>query len=105
RSVLAVLSYLPPCVAVPVPTRRSSDLGADVAVNDLDPATAARTADEIKGMGHASAGIPGDVSKADEVQRACDEAEAALGGIDILDRKSTRLNSSHEWISYAVFCL
>ena len=30
--------------------------------------------------------------------------EAAL--IDALrDRKSTRLNSSHEWISYAVFCL
>src|SRR5438105_8091478 len=28
-------------------------------------------------------------------------------GIDRLwaDRKSTRLNSSHEWISYAVFCL
>src|SRR5207247_8841309 len=23
----------------------------------------------------------------------------------IADRKSTRLNSSHEWISYAVFCL
>src|SRR5207247_11450601 len=23
----------------------------------------------------------------------------------LLDRKSTRLNSSHEWISYAVFCL
>src|SRR5438105_11073246 len=23
----------------------------------------------------------------------------------IPDRKSTRLNSSHEWISYAVFCL
>src|SRR5438105_9418627 len=23
----------------------------------------------------------------------------------IKDRKSTRLNSSHEWISYAVFCL
>src|SRR5438105_9635202 len=28
------------------------------------------------------------------------EAYYALG-----DRKSTRLNSSHEWISYAVFCL
>src|SRR5438105_11334594 len=26
-------------------------------------------------------------------------------GHDIQDRKSTRLNSSHEWISYAVFCL
>src|SRR5207247_3396472 len=24
---------------------------------------------------------------------------------EIQDRKSTRLNSSHEWISYAVFCL
>src|SRR5207247_9032136 len=23
----------------------------------------------------------------------------------VSDRKSTRLNSSHEWISYAVFCL
>src|SRR5438105_11018625 len=25
--------------------------------------------------------------------------------IPVRDRKSTRLNSSHEWISYAVFCL
>src|SRR5207247_10578848 len=25
--------------------------------------------------------------------------------MEIEDRKSTRLNSSHEWISYAVFCL
>src|SRR5207247_10742574 len=25
--------------------------------------------------------------------------------LEYLDRKSTRLNSSHEWISYAVFCL
>src|SRR5207247_9110254 len=27
------------------------------------------------------------------------------GGAGRRDRKSTRLNSSHEWISYAVFCL
>src|SRR5690606_41335335 len=27
------------------------------------------------------------------------------GGFDMLDRKSTRLNSSHVKISYAVFCL
>src|SRR5207247_3369497 len=26
-------------------------------------------------------------------------------GMSARDRKSTRLNSSHEWISYAVFCL
>src|SRR5207247_5039446 len=34
------------------------------------------------------------------------DPQAQLG--DLLrfeDRKSTRLNSSHEWISYAVFCL
>src|SRR5258708_18168345 len=28
-----------------------------------------------------------------------------LAGMAILDRKSTRLNSSHQIISYAVFCL
>src|SRR5207247_11227178 len=32
--------------------------------------------------------------------------EPALTHLDrAVDRKSTRLNSSHEWISYAVFCL
>src|SRR5438105_7730306 len=28
-----------------------------------------------------------------------------IQGASPVDRKSTRLNSSHEWISYAVFCL
>src|SRR5207247_4258427 len=32
-------------------------------------------------------------------------AEADRGPRSASDRKSTRLNSSHEWISYAVFCL
>src|SRR5438105_7131916 len=30
---------------------------------------------------------------------------APTAGGNAEDRKSTRLNSSHEWISYAVFCL
>src|SRR5438105_10679016 len=30
--------------------------------------------------------------------------ETTPGAVGIIDRKSTRLNSSHEWISYAVFC-
>src|SRR5207247_6534593 len=30
---------------------------------------------------------------------------AELHAMLLEDRKSTRLNSSHEWISYAVFCL
>src|SRR5438105_5992436 len=30
---------------------------------------------------------------------------SAVSEAQATDRKSTRLNSSHEWISYAVFCL
>src|SRR5438105_6588909 len=38
--------------------------------------------------------------------RACSAAEAGpRPRRGWKDRKSTRLNSSHEWISYAVFCL
>src|SRR6266536_2997200 len=33
------------------------------------------------------------------------EDQSGSIGIGFADRKSTRLNSSHEWISYAVFCL
>src|SRR2546421_9504283 len=33
------------------------------------------------------------------------DIEATLDGLRALDRKSTRLNSSHDQISYAVFCL
>src|ERR1039457_4480033 len=32
-------------------------------------------------------------------------AQGGEGAVDLLDRKSTRLNSSHLVISYAVFCL
>src|SRR5258708_23026634 len=33
------------------------------------------------------------------------QREGAFGEVDDEDRKSTRLNSSHQIISYAVFCL
>src|SRR5207247_7292221 len=33
------------------------------------------------------------------------EKQAPAVEKNLKDRKSTRLNSSHEWISYAVFCL
>src|SRR5207247_11224839 len=36
------------------------------------------------------------------VHRACHQQRQLRR---VSDRKSTRLNSSHEWISYAVFCL
>src|SRR2546430_13298740 len=34
-----------------------------------------------------------------------DELDSPRGRIYLIDRKSTRLNSSHSQISYAVFCL
>src|SRR5438105_12601909 len=37
--------------------------------------------------------------------RRSHDAMAEHLGCASADRKSTRLNSSHEWISYAVFCL
>src|SRR2546422_7753479 len=48
-----------------------------------------------------------------EIPSGCLSIDAALGVggfprgrvIEVLDRKSTRLNSSHGYISYAVFCL
>src|SRR6266536_5912653 len=39
------------------------------------------------------------------VQKAPQARDPCLLQPRHLDRKSTRLNSSHEWISYAVFCL
>src|SRR5687768_18370030 len=47
------------------------------------------------GLGHAEFGRPG----------AHREARQRLGRHVRVDRKSTRLNSSHGYISYAVFCL
>src|SRR3989449_9353617 len=44
----------------------------------------------------------------EDMIRFCRLLEPTVGGInleDIRDRKSTRLNSSHGYISYAVFCL
>src|SRR3712207_7540709 len=39
------------------------------------------------------------------LHQAVDHGEAFLTIADVVDRKSTRLNSSHANISYAVFCL
>src|SRR3712207_7769322 len=43
--------------------------------------------------------------RAGHVERVGQVADAHLGGGGDQDRKSTRLNSSHANISYAVFCL
>src|SRR3712207_7128636 len=75
------------------PTRRSSDLS--VARDHV--------ADEASSLIRSCAGQP--------AQRIADEDASAvrINGLrevaPALDRKSTRLNSSHANISYAVFCL
>src|SRR5437879_10832166 len=41
----------------------------------------------------------------EEVRDVARRGHSALGQVTVVDRKSTRLNSSHRCISYAVFCL
>src|SRR2546422_6570798 len=45
--------------------------------------------------------VVGDAERLEDQANVAPGARPALGG----DRKSTRLNSSHGYISYAVFCL
>src|SRR5690348_17561695 len=74
------------------PTRRSSDLRRAVAEQHRPDPVGLEVHDRLEGREEVAVGAvePGD-----------------LGGEDAreLDRKSTRLNSSHPSISYAVFCL
>jgi meso-butanediol dehydrogenase/(S,S)-butanediol dehydrogenase/diacetyl reductase len=58
--------------------------GADVVVNDLDPATAADTAAAIAAIGRRSETAVGDLARTADVHAVCDAAIEALGGIDIL---------------------
>src|SRR5437763_5521292 len=84
----ALVSVPSPAVFVPYwhhrdlhsfPTRRSSDLRAK-AVEDSEATERCNGEDSASAVGAAGTGT-------------------------VLDRKSTRLNSSHRCISYAVFCL
>src|SRR5439155_25543340 len=47
----------------------------------------------------------GDVRPGEAVRRARGRTEERRPLVEVQDRKSTRLNSSHVAISYAVFCL
>src|SRR2546430_11631300 len=72
------------------PTRRSSDLGPAIHVADLPSSI------HSAGENHSDNG--------DSSSRILPIAEMEKQSI-LTDRKSTRLNSSHSQISYAVFCL
>src|SRR5438874_10474441 len=89
----------PPPYLHSFPTRRSSDLASAALV------PGARAPDRLRatagGRERATGREPGG-------KQRCHPAGARQGGgpsQDRQDRKSTRLNSSHVEISYAVFCL
>src|SRR3712207_8415693 len=57
------------------------------------------------GLFHRAGMLSGATALALEPELAADKTCALLRLLDLEDRKSTRLNSSHANISYAVFCL
>src|SRR5207247_9042030 len=84
---------VPPPAPPSFPTRRSSDLARD----EHRLAVASFRQQLIEWQGQVT-----------EMKGLLAQGETRLGMRHLplpLDRKSTRLNSSHEWISYAVFCL
>src|SRR5262245_62550260 len=89
------------------PTRRSSDLGASFAAVSDEMTVRARPGLYRDVLGRAGV----EVAQVNSLERPFCETEHPdllqqdLSLIDLSDRKSTRLNSSHLGISYAVFCL
>src|SRR5690242_21096836 len=81
------------------PTRRSSDLPARVRGPSLDPRRAGG-AHRLQRVSHRRGSVP-----LDEPRRSLSRDDRREVHVGREDRKSTRLNSSHMSISYAVFCL
>src|SRR5207245_11582243 len=97
--------FAPPPALPPFPTRRSSDLPNQRLCKDevvFGREDDRGRSDPVRHTRRIHRGL-GDVYVADVPQGAL--MPRAAGGELNLDRKSTRLNSSHGSISYAVFCL
>jgi len=63
---------------------RLASHGADIAVNDLDPATAERTVKEVRELGREAIAVPADVSDGVQVKQMVDQAAARFEHLDIL---------------------
>src|SRR5690606_40072969 len=94
--------------------------GAHVVVADIDVEAGEECVAEVKAQGGAATFLATDVGDEASVKNLMGEVERRFGRLhylcnnagisynaplEELDRKSTRLNSSHVKISYAVFCL
>src|SRR5207247_11155276 len=98
RHSLFFFSYLAHRELHSFPTRRSSDLLRLVEGVAARREAAGRPVDEVHVPEHVIHRLRGANVRG---PLADDQRHLRLAQ----DRKSTRLNSSHEWISYAVFCL
>src|SRR5690606_41602532 len=102
-----ISSYLPCYVChrdlYSFPTRRSSDLLMEARI-PLPDLTLAREMQAIRDIAHDVDG-KATVELADGRRLTGAEIQQAYLDAVRADRKSTRLNSSHVKISYAVFCL
>src|SRR5437879_688918 len=82
-----------------------TDAGTDLLILLSDQVSVLRVPPGAKDLSAASKITVGDIGSGDRVLvrgRVSDEQKSMLA---VSDRKSTRLNSSHRCISYAVFCL
>ena len=61
-----------------------AEYGADIAIVDIDEATARETAAQIEKMGRRSCVVKADVTRPDEVRHMVEETVKRLGAIDIL---------------------
>src|SRR5262245_65202180 len=95
----------PPPRSPPFPTRRSSDLKPRGQLAPQPPQGGL----DLVGGGVEGGPAEGEGRRADRLQDAgVEDVEAGAywtSAFQSRDRKSTRLNSSHLGISYAVFCL
>src|SRR5205085_12039586 len=105
RVLPALCSGVPPALHS-FPTRRSSDLASIQLVESGVPGEPEKLRNYVGGIAQQSQRCIAilqrlrDFSRRSQPSRACCDVRQLVE-----DRKSTRLNSSHSQISYAVFCL
>jgi 3-oxoacyl-[acyl-carrier protein] reductase len=61
-----------------------AERGADVVVQDIDPATAEETAEMVRDHGRRALALTYDIADVDESRRALETVNRELGGVDIL---------------------
>src|SRR5688572_31429608 len=87
-------------------TRFDCDWSSDVCSSDLDQHHVRVLAQDVLERGLEAAGVRTHFALVHQaVLVRMQVLDRVFDRDDVLDRKSTRLNSSHSQISYAVFCL